>query len=203
MLTFHILNVYVDKTQPHQFKFTFKSLMDLDVFLNNPLLLFRISLQCHCFPCSTMHIIFTSYNYCNYHASLPVLNYGLFSYRKKMMSPNINLSGRDDSMHRENSKLYHVATCKSRLTPVIILVVLSALIMMQCLGSTVSNRIISKTRYSQYVAVFVTKPSISLLHHKCSTGRHYCFAGRHFESSLLGPRRYTNVFDESKMNRIR
>ena len=24
MLTFHILNVYVDKTQPHQFKFTFK-----------------------------------------------------------------------------------------------------------------------------------------------------------------------------------
>ena len=23
MLTFHILNVYVDKTQPHQFKFTF------------------------------------------------------------------------------------------------------------------------------------------------------------------------------------
>ena len=25
MLTFHILNVYVDKTQPHQFKFTFKS----------------------------------------------------------------------------------------------------------------------------------------------------------------------------------
>ena len=84
------------------------------VFLNNPLLLFLISLQCHCFPCSTMHIMFTSYNYCNYHASLPVLiqlNCGLFSYRKKMMSPNINLSGRDDSMHRENSKLYHVATC--------------------------------------------------------------------------------------------
>ena len=25
MLTFHILNVYVDKTQPHQFKFTFKT----------------------------------------------------------------------------------------------------------------------------------------------------------------------------------
>ena len=25
MLTFHIFNVYVDKTQPHQFKFTFKS----------------------------------------------------------------------------------------------------------------------------------------------------------------------------------
>ena len=24
MLTFHILNVYVDKTQPRQFKFTFK-----------------------------------------------------------------------------------------------------------------------------------------------------------------------------------
>ena len=24
MLTFHILNVYVDKTQPHKFKFTFK-----------------------------------------------------------------------------------------------------------------------------------------------------------------------------------
>ena len=24
MLTFHILNVYVDNTQPHQFKFTFK-----------------------------------------------------------------------------------------------------------------------------------------------------------------------------------
>ena len=23
VLTFHILNVYVDKTQPHQFKFTF------------------------------------------------------------------------------------------------------------------------------------------------------------------------------------
>ena len=23
MLTFHILNVYVDKTQPHQFKYTF------------------------------------------------------------------------------------------------------------------------------------------------------------------------------------
>ena len=151
--------------------------MDLNVFLNNPLLLFLISLQCHCFPCSTMHIISTSYNYCNYHASLPVLiqlNYGLFSYRKKMMSPNINLSGRDDSMHRENSKLYHVATtCRSRLTPVIILVVLSALIMMQCLGSTVSNRIMSKTRYSRYVAVFVTKPSISLLHHKMQYGRHY------------------------------
>ena len=26
MLTFHILNVYVDKTQPRQFKFTFKTL---------------------------------------------------------------------------------------------------------------------------------------------------------------------------------
>ena len=26
MLTFHILNVYVDKTQPRQFKFTFKIL---------------------------------------------------------------------------------------------------------------------------------------------------------------------------------
>ena len=26
MLTFHILNVYVDKTQPRQFKFTFKVL---------------------------------------------------------------------------------------------------------------------------------------------------------------------------------
>ena len=26
MLTFHILNVYVDKTQPHQFKFTFKTI---------------------------------------------------------------------------------------------------------------------------------------------------------------------------------
>ena len=26
MLTFHILNVYVDKTQPHQFKYTFKHL---------------------------------------------------------------------------------------------------------------------------------------------------------------------------------
>ena len=25
MLTFHILNVYIDKTQPHQFKFTFKA----------------------------------------------------------------------------------------------------------------------------------------------------------------------------------
>ena len=25
MLTFHILNVYVDKTQPRQFKFTFKT----------------------------------------------------------------------------------------------------------------------------------------------------------------------------------
>ena len=25
MLTFHILNMYVDKTQPHQFKFTFKT----------------------------------------------------------------------------------------------------------------------------------------------------------------------------------
>ena len=25
MLTFHILNVYVDKTQPHQFTFTFKN----------------------------------------------------------------------------------------------------------------------------------------------------------------------------------
>ena len=25
ILTFHILNVYVDKTQPHQFKFTFKA----------------------------------------------------------------------------------------------------------------------------------------------------------------------------------
>ena len=24
MLTLHILNVYVDKTQPHQFKYTFK-----------------------------------------------------------------------------------------------------------------------------------------------------------------------------------
>ena len=27
MLTFHILNVYVDKTQPHQFKFTFKLIL--------------------------------------------------------------------------------------------------------------------------------------------------------------------------------
>ena len=26
MLTFHILNVYVDNTKPRQFKFTFKSL---------------------------------------------------------------------------------------------------------------------------------------------------------------------------------
>ena len=28
VLTFHILNVYVDKTQPHQFKFTFKEIGD-------------------------------------------------------------------------------------------------------------------------------------------------------------------------------
>ena len=28
MLTFHILNMYVDKTQPHQFKFTFKGIQD-------------------------------------------------------------------------------------------------------------------------------------------------------------------------------
>ena len=27
MLTFHILNVYVDKTQPRQFKFTFKAIL--------------------------------------------------------------------------------------------------------------------------------------------------------------------------------
>ena len=27
MLTFHILNVYVDRTQPHKFKFTFKVLL--------------------------------------------------------------------------------------------------------------------------------------------------------------------------------
>ena len=31
MLTFHILNVYVDKTQPHQFKFTFKAHYSIDV----------------------------------------------------------------------------------------------------------------------------------------------------------------------------
>ena len=28
MLTFHILNVYVDQTQPRQFKFTFNTGMD-------------------------------------------------------------------------------------------------------------------------------------------------------------------------------
>ena len=32
MLTFHILNVYVDKTQPRQFKFTFK---DNFIYLGN------------------------------------------------------------------------------------------------------------------------------------------------------------------------
>ena len=30
MLTFHILNVYVDKTQPRQFKFTFKENYSID-----------------------------------------------------------------------------------------------------------------------------------------------------------------------------
>ena len=29
MLTFHILNVHVDKTQPRQFKFTFKSVFEM------------------------------------------------------------------------------------------------------------------------------------------------------------------------------
>ena len=29
MLTFHILNVYVDKTQPRQFKFTFNAFLNL------------------------------------------------------------------------------------------------------------------------------------------------------------------------------
>ena len=32
MLTFHILNVYVDKTQPHQFKYTFKCTQSLRPF---------------------------------------------------------------------------------------------------------------------------------------------------------------------------
>ena len=32
MLTFHILNVYVDKTQPRQFKFTFKDKVEVQYF---------------------------------------------------------------------------------------------------------------------------------------------------------------------------
>ena len=35
MLTFHILNVYVDKTQPHQFKFTFKTLIAYNAYVMN------------------------------------------------------------------------------------------------------------------------------------------------------------------------
>ena len=35
MLTFHILNVYVDKTQPHQFKYTFKQMLELCMHIQN------------------------------------------------------------------------------------------------------------------------------------------------------------------------
>ena len=38
MLTFHILNVYVDKTQPRQFKFTFKTLIVYFIYYTNCLL---------------------------------------------------------------------------------------------------------------------------------------------------------------------
>ena len=35
MLTSHILNVYVDKTQPRQFKFTFNDLVSHGDFINS------------------------------------------------------------------------------------------------------------------------------------------------------------------------
>ena len=52
MLTFHILNVYVDKTQPHQFKFTFKATIIKSIEINGKVVVIEVKqwfiMQLHC-----------------------------------------------------------------------------------------------------------------------------------------------------------
>ena len=54
MLTFHILNLYVDKTQPRQFKFTFKAVIMMTNFTFHNMKLFQTDIYIY---------IFTGYSY--------------------------------------------------------------------------------------------------------------------------------------------